>query len=87
MNITVQPIPVATEEGEGLLVFAEGRLAAVLVRLSELHEDMAGRWFLEAVFGLPDRRASRVFDDLDAAQDWIARALAQPVWKAPSRAG
>ena len=44
MTVTLQPIRVASEEGEGLLVMSGGALVAVLVRLSELHEDQAGMW-------------------------------------------
>ncbi len=77
MNLAVEPVRVAAEEGEGLLVFADGRLAAVLVRLSAIHAGLAGRWFLEATFGLPDSRNPPVFEDLDEARHWIAHQIEQ----------
>lgn len=77
MALTIQPVLVATgEEGEGCLVFADGWLVAVLVRLSDLHEDEAGCWFLEKGFGVPDAPVGAVFQDLDSAQDWISASLA-----------
>ena len=62
---------------EGLLVLdAEQRLVAVLVRLSEQHEEKAGCWFLEAGFGRLDGPNHPVFADLDEAQDWIEQRKA-----------
>ena len=78
MNLALQPVAVAQQDGDGMLVFAEGRLAAVLVRLSELHEGMAGGWFLEIGFGTWNRRDPPVFESLDAAQDWIAGEIGRP---------
>ena len=57
---------------DGCLVFRDGKLAAALVRLSEQHGDMAGRWFLEHGFGGLDGPWYPLFDSLDAAKDWIA---------------
>ncbi|HSV02800.1 MAG TPA: hypothetical protein VLI41_06300 [Phenylobacterium sp.] len=77
MSLTLQPILVATgEEGEGCLVFHDRWLVAVLVRLSDLHEDRSGCWFLEKGFGGLDGPESPTFDNLDAAQDWIVEHLA-----------
>jgi hypothetical protein len=73
MNLHLQPVQVATGsyDTEGQLVFADGFLAAVLVRLSDFHESMAGMWFLEAGFGRVDTPTRPTFSDLDEAQDWI----------------
>ena len=60
---------------EALLVFHEGRLAAVLVHLSHDHEEVAGKWFLEVGFGRLTTVNPPVFADLDEAQDWIARRV------------
>jgi hypothetical protein len=77
MALTIQPVLVATgEEGEGCLIFADGWLVAVLVRLSDLHGDDSGSWFLEKGFGSLDGPNPRSFENLDAAQDWISRRLA-----------
>ena len=51
--LTFRPIRIATgsEDEDGCLVFNEDHLIAVLVRLSDLHGDAEGKWFLEAAFG------------------------------------
>jgi hypothetical protein len=52
MAITFTPVELDTRNGDrtGLLVFDEGRLAAVLCRLDADHGDQAGRWFVETIF-------------------------------------
>jgi len=74
MILKLEPVLVQTgsDDEEGLLVFADGRLVAVLVRLSTQHEE-AGYWFLEAAFGMRDRH--RTFPDLEIAQKWISGEL------------
>lgn len=78
MDLTLQPARVRTgnEDEQGLLVFVDGALAAVLVCLSDAHGEEAGLWFLEAGFGSLDSPQPVIFADLDAAEDWIARRLA-----------
>ncbi|OHV17881.1 hypothetical protein BK022_02785 [Methylorubrum extorquens] len=78
MNLRLQPVQVATGSGdtESHLVFSEGFLVAVLVRLSDDHDDRSGMWFLEAGFGAVDHPDPPTFADLDEAQSWIARRLA-----------
>jgi len=75
MKVEFRPVRVATgsDDNEGLLAFAGEQLIAVLVRLSELHADLAGSWFVEATFGLRD--AHRSFADLDSAQEWLLSEL------------
>ncbi|MFB0490120.1 hypothetical protein ABIE45_002706 [Methylobacterium sp. OAE515] len=77
MNLRLQPVQVATnsDDTESRLVFADGFLVAVLVRLSEQHEDEAGKWFLEAGFGPVDPLFPPLFADLDEAQSWILEQL------------
>jgi hypothetical protein len=75
VKLQLQPTRVAAIDAEGLLVFSDLGLVALLVRLSELHGEDAGRWFLEAGFGELDRHQCPMFPDLDAAQDWIADHL------------
>ena len=77
MSLRLQPVQVATGsyDTEGQLVFADGFLAAVLVRLSGFHEDLAGMWFLEAAFGSVDTVTRPTFSDLDEAQTWIEQRL------------
>jgi hypothetical protein len=50
---------------------------AVLVLLSDEHEDAAGLWFLEAGFGPVSHPRPPTFADTDAAQDWIEQRLAR----------
>ena len=76
MTLTLQPVQVANgHDEEGMLVFAGERLVAVLVHLSDEHEDLAGDWFLEVGFGRLDGPDHPNFPDLDAAQVWISRRL------------
>jgi hypothetical protein len=77
MSLRLQPVQVATnsDDTESQLVFADGYLVAVLVCLSELHEDEAGKWFLEAGFGPVDPLFPPLFVDLDEAQAWILEQL------------
>ncbi|MHC2103612.1 hypothetical protein [Methylobacterium sp. CM6246] len=72
MSLHLQPVQVTTGsyDIDGQLVFVDGFLAAVLVRLSDFHEGMAGMWFLEAGFGRLDNPTRPTFSDLDEAQDW-----------------
>jgi hypothetical protein len=76
MKLTTTPVQVATgHDEEGCLVFGDDRLLAVLVRLSNQHEDVAGQWFLEAGFGELDRRHHPIFADLEAGLEWIVSRL------------
>lgn len=77
MALTLQPVMVATgEDGEGCLVFSDGWLVAVLVRLSDGHDEQSGRWFLEKGFGALDGPEPPNFDNLEDAQAWVAEHLA-----------
>ena len=71
MNLRLQPVQVATgsSDTESHLVFSDGFLVAVLVRLSDEHGDAAGAWFLEAGFGRVDHPNPPTFADLDEAQN------------------
>ena len=78
MSLHLQPVHVDTgsQDTESHLVFANGFLVAVLVQLSDDHEDEAGMWFLEAGFGRLGHPNPPTFADLDVAQAWIKRRLA-----------
>lgn len=77
MELTLQPVRVATGEGgQGQLVFHREQLVAVLVRLSSLHGEFEGHWFLEAGFGPLSTPESPSFAELDAALAWIKARLA-----------
>ncbi len=77
MSLRLQPVRVATgsHDTESQLVFSEGFLVAILVQLSDDHEDMAGMWVLEAGFGSVEHPCPPTFANLDAAQVWIAQQL------------
>ncbi|WP_264048873.1 hypothetical protein [Methylobacterium flocculans] len=77
MNLRLQPVQVATgsDDQESRLVFASGFLIAVLVCLSAQHEADAGKWYLEAGFGLIQDVTAPLFADLDEAQAWIRDQL------------
>ena len=77
MSLHLQPVQLASgcNDGESHLVFADGLLVAVLVRLSDLHEEESGKWFLEAGFGPIWGRGHPSFASLDAAQAWITNRL------------
>lgn len=75
MTLTRELIKVDTggPDEEGCLVFEDGRLVAVLVRLSSEHDSsLTGKWFLEHGFGPLDTSEHPIFDDLPAAERWIA---------------
>jgi hypothetical protein len=78
LRITSQPIEVltASEDREGRLVLVEGKLAAVLVRLSDqAHEPLLrGAWYVEAGFGFLDGR-HELFASFDEAVASIERNL------------
>ncbi|MGH1574362.1 hypothetical protein ACRAWG_31555 [Methylobacterium sp. P31] len=57
------------------MVFADGFLVAVLVQLSDDHDDEAGMWCLEAGFGPVDDPCPPTFLNLDTAQTWIEQRL------------
>ncbi|AWN50379.1 hypothetical protein [Methylobacterium sp. 17Sr1-1] len=79
MTFHLQPVRVKTgsHDTEGQLVFAAGLLVAVLVRLSDDHDEDAGKWFLEAGFDGADDPVKPKFADLSEAQDWIRHRLDQ----------
>ncbi|MHC2019718.1 hypothetical protein [Methylobacterium sp. CM6247] len=81
MSLHLQPVQVATDSNdtESHLVFADGFLVAILVQLSEQHEHEAGSWFLEAGFGRVHHQNAPKFANLDVAQDWMERQLANTV--------
>ncbi len=79
MSLALRPVRVATgSDEEGLLVFADDRLVAVLVHLLDENEIAPGHWFLEAGFGGLDGPNHPTFSDLDTAQDWISKRLKRP---------
>ncbi|MEA1833923.1 hypothetical protein U8607_17690 [Methylobacterium durans] len=81
VEITLEPVQIGTlcADTDGRLAFADGKLVAVLIRLSEeVHgtDGKAGQWCIEVGFGACDVGVLSVrFDGLNAAQDWIAERM------------
>ncbi|MFE1601750.1 hypothetical protein [Methylobacterium sp. ID0610] len=69
-----QPARIATGTGseDGLLLFADGLLVAVVSQLRHsVGDELIGRWFLEAGFGPCAYRAPEVFDTAEDAKQWV----------------
>ena len=77
MNIAFQPIPVDIddEKVDGRLVMADAHLVAVLVMLPPSHDELAGKWFAEALLGALGEEGHPVFKDLDEALAWFDSKL------------
>ena len=44
-----EPIALCGPDEKGMLLLTNGRVAGILVQLSEIHGDLAGQWFLKRV--------------------------------------
>lgn len=67
-------IRTGSADNEALLLFDDGELVAILVKLAdESHGDARGRWAIEAVFGLSPGRHPEAFDSARDAARWIGR--------------
>ena len=79
--ITRQLVRVATgsSDDEGCLLYANGTLVAMLVKLSDpTHGKLLGTWFTEWGFGNSyPRGKAPVFDNIDAAERWLGEMLAE----------
>lgn len=73
MATSFQDITLDTADGDdrAVLVSRDGRLTAVLSHLSEMHGDMAGMWFVEAMFVSPPFEARHVFTDPQEFVAWL----------------
>lgn len=77
MDLKLVPIGIAVRGSvKGCLVFLSDSLVAVLVLLGELHEDNAGKWFLEIAFHEKISCRCRVFNSMIEAESWIGDCLA-----------
>jgi hypothetical protein len=78
MAITFEPTQLDSSFGdnEGVLARRDGRLFAVLSRLGDLHGDLLGHWYVEAVFTFPMEGAGGVFPNLDAFQAHVEQQAA-----------
>jgi hypothetical protein len=66
--VTIEVHPVRVDTGgpneDGLVALHAGKLIAVFVRLSSLHDDNAGQWYAEKLFGRLDRPITPVFREI-----------------------
>jgi hypothetical protein len=74
MALSFQPVTldVTSPDREGLMVFRDGRLLAVLTCLSDIHDELAGRWFVEASFGEIPPGEAPVFETPDGFTNWLS---------------
>jgi hypothetical protein len=79
MAIDRQDVSVDTqsEDEQGCLLFSEGKLVAVLVRLANhVHGSDRGAWYLEAGFGRCATILPPLFATVDEAEVWVRRQVA-----------
>jgi hypothetical protein len=79
MPIDRQDVSVDTrsEDQQGCLLFAEGKLVAVLVRLANhVHGSDRGAWYVEAGFGRCATILPPLFATLEDAETWVCRQVA-----------
>jgi hypothetical protein len=76
MTVQLQPVTLhgPSPDNEGLLLFIDDRLLAVLTRLSSLHEGRAGQLFVEAIFGDIPLPKDHLLPDVEAAKAWVNQA-------------
>jgi hypothetical protein len=74
MDLSYQDVTLAndTPDHQAMLVFRGGRLLAVLTCLGDLHGDLAGQWFIEAIFQGVQPAHTPVFESLPQFEDWLA---------------
>jgi hypothetical protein len=77
MDLKFVPVSIPVRGSvEGHLVFLADSLVAVLVLLGDLHEDNAGKFFLETAFHEKIINNGRIFDSMIGAESWIRDCLA-----------
>lgn len=76
-RVTFQPVEVAVAgQTEGRLVFVDGKLVGVLVKLDGNQNELEGQWYAEAAFNGLERMSEHTFADLTAVVTWIEARLA-----------
>jgi hypothetical protein len=58
-------------DDRAVLVLREGRLTAVLSHLGAMHDELAGMWFLETMFGTPPSTPRHMFADPEEFVAWL----------------
>jgi hypothetical protein len=74
MTIIFQPVTLDGNvyDSDGVLAFRNGRLVAVLTRLSEMHGDLTGQWYMEAMFADDPPPLERTFRSLELFEACLA---------------
>lgn len=80
MAVSLEPVTLDTADGDGeaVAVYREGRLLAVLCRLSEAHGALKGNWFAEVVFGDRDRWRNATFATIADVEQWAENEADEP---------
>ena len=66
-----------TADNDGVLIYLEGELALVLVRLEDWsHGHSRGRWLVKAAFGPYSDGGPGLFDGPERAEEWITNQQA-----------
>lgn len=73
MRTSFQDVMLDTRDADdrAVLVLRDGRLTAVLSHLSAMHDEMAGMWFVEALFGAPPPWSRHMFADPQEFAAWL----------------
>lgn len=61
-----------THDNQGMLVFRDGRLMAVLSCLSDIHGAKEGQWFVEMTFTAECELTGQTFGSLGEAEIWAS---------------
>ena len=59
------------DDDRAVLVLRDGRLTAVLTHLSAMHDELAGMWFVETLFGKRPPKPQHIFAHPDEFIAWL----------------
>lgn len=80
MAVTTQKVTLdCQDDGEGVLVFRDGRFLAVACRLGDLHGELTGSWFIEAAVGSAEDWRGATFATLEEVECWAEEACPSPI--------
>jgi hypothetical protein len=58
-------------DDQAVLVMRDGRLVAVLSHLSDIHDELAGMWFVETLFGNLPHKPRHTFTSPNEFAAWL----------------
>ncbi|WP_407530905.1 hypothetical protein [Methylobacterium oryzisoli] len=85
-QIDSRQVRIAADRGheDGMLLFVNGLLVAIVAHLHHsVSDEFAGRWFVEAGFGLCSNRRDELFDTAEEAKRWVRRCVESSANKEP----